>query len=80
MRTKVQKWGNSLAIRIPKAFAEEIDLELHTAVDVSVVDGQLVVSPAKVQLYTLESLLASVTQENLHAELSTGQAIGNEAW
>jgi antitoxin MazE len=80
MRTKVQKWGNSLAIRIPKAFAEEIDLERDTAVDVSVVDGQLVVSPAKVQLYTLESLLAGVTQENLHAELSTGQAIGNEAW
>lgn len=80
MRTKVQKWGNSLAIRIPKAFAEEIDLERDTAVDVSVVDGQLVVSPTKVQLYTLESLLAGVTQENLHAEVSTGQAVGNEAW
>lgn len=80
MRSKVQRWGNSLAIRIPKVLAMEIGLEEQGDVDISVVDTQIVVSLAAPSPYTLAGLLAGVTKDNLHAEVSTGSATGNEAW
>jgi antitoxin MazE len=80
MRTRVQKWGNSLALRIPKSFAAETRLQQDTLVDVSLVDGTLVVAPVAEPGFTLEHLLAGVTPENLHAEFETGPAAGQEAW
>jgi len=80
MRTRVQKWGNSLALRVPKPFAVEIGLEQDAPVEVSVVDGKLIVEPVTELTFTLESLLAQVTEGNLHREVNTGPAIGNEAW
>jgi antitoxin MazE len=80
MRTKVQKWGNSLALRIPKSFAAEVGLDEESAVDLTLVEGKLVVTPLAVNEYTLEELLAQVTDENIHAELSTGDAVGGEVW
>jgi antitoxin MazE len=80
MRTKVQKWGNSLALRIPKSFAAEVGLDEEAAVDLTLVEGKLVVTPLAVNEYTLEELLAQVTDENIHAELSTGDAVGAEVW
>jgi len=80
MKTKVQKWGNSLAVRIPKAFAEEIGLEPQTAVDVSIEEGRLVVSRSQRISMKLEDLLQRITPDNLHRELDTGTAVGNEIW
>jgi antitoxin MazE len=80
MRTRIQKWGNSLAVRIPKSFAAEIGLLDNTVVDVQVIDGQLVVVPVTPALYTLDCLLAGITDENIHREVSTEQAIGAEVW
>jgi antitoxin MazE len=80
MRGKVQRWGNSLAIRIPKVLAMQIGLEEQGEVDISVVDTQIVVSPAAPSPYTLDRLLAGVTQDNRHAEVSTGSSMGNEVW
>ena len=80
MRTKIQKWGNSLALRIPKSFAEETEVEAGCTVDLSVADGQLVVSPVRSKRFELCALLAKVTKENLHAEISTGEPTGREAW
>jgi len=80
MRTKIQKWGNSLALRIPKSFAEETKVEAGCAVDLSIADGQLVVSPVRSKRFELYALLAEVTKENLHAEISTGEPRGREAW
>jgi len=45
MRIRVQKWGNSLALRIPKPFAEEAQVKQGTAVDLSLADGKLVATP-----------------------------------
>ncbi len=78
MLTKIQKWGNSLALRIPKAFAEEAGLESESAVEICVVDGQIRITPARELHYDLEALLADVTAENLHGEVDTGDALGNE--
>jgi antitoxin MazE len=80
MRTRVKKWGNSLALRIPKSFATEVGLDFDTPVDLSLVDGKLVVTPAIEPALTLEYLLAQLTDDNLHREVDTGPPMGNEAW
>jgi len=80
MRTGVQKWGNSLALRIPKSFAAEVGLERETSVEISLADGKLVITPVAEPNLTLKQLLAKVTKDNLHHEIDTGLAIGNEAW
>lgn len=80
MQTKVQKWGNSLAIRIPKPFAVEIGLDQDSIVELSVSDGKLFLEPVVEPEYTLEQLLAQVTEMNRHSEMDTGPAVGNEVW
>jgi antitoxin MazE len=80
MRTRVQKWGNSLALRIPKSLVQEARLEQDTLVELSVVEGRLVVHPVPASGPTLEELLAGVTDENLHGEVEMGSATGNEVW
>jgi len=80
MKTRVQKWGNSLALRIPKSFAAEVGLQKETPVEVSLADGKLVVAPVSLPKPTLKQLLAKITKDNLHSEVDTGPAAGNEAW
>jgi antitoxin MazE len=80
MRSRVQKWGNSLAVRIPKSFAEEAGLRSDSSVEVSLVSGKIVVAPIAGTKVTLKQLLAQVTEDNLHREVDSGPAIGSEAW
>ena len=80
MQTKVQKWGNSLALRIPKTFAQEVGLHDDATVDIALVDGRLVIVPLARQSYTLHSLLAQITDENLHNEMMVDSPVGNESW
>jgi antitoxin MazE len=80
MRTRLQKWGNSLAIRIPQPFAKETRLEENSPVDVSLRDGTLVIAPVKEPAFTLEELIAGITKRNRHDEVVTGDPSGNEAW
>lgn len=80
MRTRIQRWGNSLALRIPKPFAAEAGLEQQSEVDVSVVDGALVVKLCPEATYSLEDLLSQVTEENRHGEFDSGPPVGREVW
>ena len=80
MKTRIKKWGNSLALRIPKAFANEVGLEQDSPVEVSLEDGKLVIVAAPKSKLTLRRLLAQVTKDNRHAEFDTGPAIGSEVW
>ncbi len=80
MKARIQKWGNSLALRIPKAFAAETNIKQNSLVEISLVDGKLVVSHASEAAYTLEALLAGVTEENLHSEIDFGSPVGVEIW
>lgn len=79
MKTTVQKWGNSLAVRIPRPFAEEVNLEENSPVELTVRGGKLVIVPAEPEL-TLAALVEQITEENRHDEISTGDAVGNEVW
>jgi len=80
MKTRIQKWGNSLALRIPKSFAAEVGLQKETSVDVSLADGKLVVTRISQPKPTLEQLLAKITKDNLHSEVDIGPVAGNEIW
>jgi len=80
MQTKIQKWGNSLAVRIPKAFVKEAHVAYGTLVNLSVDDGKIVIEPHVEPEYRLDDLLNGVTRENLHTEAETGGAVGREIW
>ena len=79
MRTKVQKWGNSLAVRIPKPFAEGAGLKLATEVEVSLEKGTLRFSAVRPR-WQLRALISKVTSKNRHAEVEVGQPVGRESW
>lgn len=80
MRTRIQKWGNSLALRIPKPFAAEMGLEKDGEVELTVEKGRLVIEPPAAPSYTLEELLAEVRPSNLHGEIDWGPPVGKEIW
>ena len=80
MLTKVQKWGNSLALRIPKAFARDAQLANDSLVEINIVEGQIIITPVVAPSWTLEELLAGINKKNIHHEVDTGSAIGNEVW
>ena len=79
MKTTVQKWGNSLAVRIPRPFAEEVHLEENSAIELTVRGGRLVIIPSEPEL-TLDRLVEQITEENRHDEINTGAAVGKEKW
>ena len=78
MQTKIQKWGNSLALRIPKAFALNINIRQNELVDLSIGDGRLIITPITEKKYSLKELLAGVSKDNLHEEFDTGSPVGKE--
>lgn len=80
MTTKIQQWGNSLALRIPKAFAVEANLHKGAVIDVSEEGGKIILTLVKKKKITLKSLLSVVTKENIHGEISTGKRVGKEIW
>lgn len=80
MKTRVQKWGNSLALRIPKAFAEEVGLQADSAVELVLVDGRLTVQPIVVPQLTLDELLSGIKVEHLPGEWDSGPPVGREVW
>ncbi|MBI1955486.1 MAG: AbrB/MazE/SpoVT family DNA-binding domain-containing protein [Acidobacteria bacterium] len=80
MRVQIQKWGNSLALRIPKPFAQDAGVREGTMVRLSVSEGRLVAAPVRAHKTHLKDLLAKVTKANLHGERDTGPPVGREVW
>ena len=79
-KLRVAKWGNSLALRIPKSFATETALDPGAEVDLTLEEGRLVITPRRASAHDLAELLAHVTPENLHHEVDAGSSVGTEAW
>ena len=77
--SKVQKWGNSLGIRIRKSLADQLDLKENSEVDITIKNKTLVVVPCT-KRYTLSSLLGDVKTEDLHSEIDFGGLEGKESW
>jgi antitoxin MazE len=80
MKVQIQKWGNSLALRIPKSFAVESKIKQGSTVDVSLESGKIIVFPIAENEISLDEMLAQVTPENLHGEIDTGSSLGKEIW
>jgi antitoxin MazE len=80
MMAKIQKWGNSLAVRIPKSIAEDTHLSYGKSIDMAVREGRIIIEPSRKQRFKLNDLLRGVTSQNKHAEISSGDAVGGEVW
>ena len=80
MQAKIQKWGNSLAIRIPKSIATEAKLGQAAIVELAVAKGKLTIAPVKNRKFRLKDLVAGITEENIHDEDTWGRAVGKEVW
>lgn len=80
LRTKIQKWGNSLGLRIPKSFAEEASLKEGSTVDLSIEKKSLVVKALPEKRFDLTQLVSAIRDDNLHEEVATGEAVRRESW
>lgn len=79
MRTKAQRWGNSLAVRIPKVIADEAGICEQDELEIDLVARVIHIKPCSPEP-ALDELLAGITAENLHGETDFGRPQGNEAW
>ncbi|BFU90236.1 MAG TPA: AbrB/MazE/SpoVT family DNA-binding domain-containing protein [Nitrospira sp.] len=80
MKTTAQKWGNSLAIRVPKSVAAQVGLKAHDDLEIEVQDGNVVLKPHLRRVYRLEDLVKQITPKNVHGEIDTGTPVGRENW
>jgi len=78
MQARVRKWGNSLALRLPRSITEEAGVAENDTVELDVVDGRIVVVPRT--RFRLDDLLRGITRANRHAEAWTGAPRGREHW
>jgi antitoxin MazE len=79
MKATIQKWGNSLAIRIPKNITQDSRVSEGSSIDIIVENGKIVLSPIEKE-YSLNELLKNITIDNIHSEISTGDQTGGEIW
>lgn len=79
MESQIGKWGNSLAVRIPKALAVEAGMREGAKVELKLDQGRLVLTPM-VREQSLEELVKAINSKNRHAEESWGAPQGNELW
>jgi antitoxin MazE len=83
MKIEFLRWGNSLALRVPKAFAEEVGAVEGKRAEMTTENGALVIKvakPKKRRRYNLESLVNGITEENRHAAIDWGSPVGGEVW
>ncbi len=80
MITKIQKWGNSLGLRIPKGVARGVRVREGTTVMLAVSNGRLIVAPLDTRGYELDTLIAGVTRKNMHVAVDWGDPVGRESW
>lgn len=78
MASTVQKWGNSLGIRIPKTIAEQVNLHSGSEVEFDTTGGVLTVRPKRRRRHTLASLLAKARGPSPHRSLDRDKPVGRE--
>ncbi|HUC63066.1 MAG TPA: AbrB/MazE/SpoVT family DNA-binding domain-containing protein [Alphaproteobacteria bacterium] len=79
MQITFSRWGNSLAVRIPSAFARGLGIGPGDRMELLLEDGRLVLRPLEPH-YDLATLVAEIAPENRPGEVDTGGTVGNEAW
>lgn len=74
----VKKWGNSPSVRLPVAIMQAASLNVDDTVDIAVENGRIVIVPVKAKAYSLDTLLAGITSENIHERTDFGKPVGKE--
>ena len=83
MKTRAQKWGNSLAVRVPSDVAQEIGLHPDDVLEIEVVKGKIVLTPASRRTparYDLGALVKRINPRNRYREIDFGKPQGRENW
>jgi antitoxin MazE len=80
MHATIQKWGNSLALKIPKELGQQAGFKRGDSVSLAVEKGCLIIRPARQHKYTLKELVSKVTPQNRHPETDWGRSVGKEIW
>lgn len=80
MKTNVQKWGNSLGVRIPRALADQAQIREGSVVEIEEAEGVITIRAVTPREHTLNELVSGITEENRHGEIDTGESTGNEVW
>ena len=80
MQVRVEIWGNSLAVRIPKSLAEDAKVKEGMIVDLTIRQGKIVAIMVQKRKRSLKQLLDKVNTKNPHAEIDFGAPIGRESW
>jgi antitoxin MazE len=76
---RVARWGNSLAVRLPKTVAEQAQLQEGAEIDIAVTDGRITIQ-RRPPAYSLDELVEQVTPDNRHDETDWGEPQGDEVW
>lgn len=77
MRSHIQKWGNSLGVRIPMQLAKQLQLHVGSAVALEVKNGHIVI---RIPRYDLETMVNAITPTNQHHQLLDDKQVGSEVW
>lgn len=80
MKTKVQKWGNSLAVRLPCSIVRQAGIKPGDSLEIQVSNGCVILIPATAPEYCLDDLLKKVTKKNIYCEIDWGKPRGKEVW
>ena len=78
MQVSLKKWGNSLAFRVPKDILKSLNIDENSTLELSIENGKLIAKPTN--NLKLEDLVAQINSSNLHKEINSGEAVGNEEW
>ncbi|MBI5504947.1 MAG: AbrB/MazE/SpoVT family DNA-binding domain-containing protein [Deltaproteobacteria bacterium] len=79
MPVRIARWGNSLALRLPKTIAEQAGLRDGSVVDLLVEGGNVLIRTSRCE-FKLEELVRKMRKANAHAETDWGAAEGDETW
>ena len=80
MNTKVQKWGNSLGIRIPISITKSLNIKANTSIQIKIEGDKIIMQPVKNIEYDLKELIGQINESNRHDEQEWGNPVGNEIW
>lgn len=79
MKARISKWGNSLALRLPRQVLAELGLAEGDSLEILVENGTLIITPV-LKEYGLDELVEGITSENRHTETDWGPPQGAESW
>ncbi len=80
MKTKIKKWGNSLALRLPKTSIELLGLKENSSVVFDYDKNRIIIKPDQKREYTLNNLVSKITPNNKHKTVDWGKPVGKELW